>query len=177
MHGDRGASLPKPTGGEVGLSPDWEDAFRAAYDAGAGRGDIDTSDEDMMDAARLATPVGESILWHPSSLQDIHDVPARTLLLFDFYRMGMVARLHPWSWWRAKGKRTMCHQYTTDWQAKPLLPARCGVDEGTALERYDIGHCSRCEGLDRGEVERPTGTVAGVKVGGHPRIGAGQGAR
>ena len=41
-----------------------------------------------MDAARLASPVGDGILWHPTSLQDIYDVPSRTLLLFDFYRLG-----------------------------------------------------------------------------------------
>jgi hypothetical protein len=171
----RGVLLPKPAGGEVGVSPEWEETLRAAYEAGAGRGDLDVTDDDLLDAARLATPVGEGILWHPATLDDIYAVPSRTLLLFDFYRLGIAARLNPWTWWRVAGKREMCHQYSSDWRARPLPPARCGYEPGGKLERYDIGHCSRCENLDRGQVEQPTGTVAGVKVG--ATRGHGQGSR
>jgi hypothetical protein len=124
----------------------------------------------MMDAARLASPVGEGILWHPASLQDIYDVPARALLLFDFFRLGTAARQNPWTWWRVKDKRTITHQYTSDWLMKPQSPARCGFEPAADddLERYDIGHCPRCERLDHGEAEQPMGEVAGVKVGPTP---------
>lgn len=133
-----------------------------------------------MDAARLAAPVGDGILWHPTSLQDIYDVPSRTLLLFDFYRLGAASRLQPWTWWKAEGKRVLCHQYMSDWMARPQPPARCGYepDEGTKLERYDIGKCARCERMDRGEnPDQGTGTVAGVKVGGNQSQRRGQGNR
>jgi hypothetical protein len=124
----------------------------------------------MMDAARLASPVGDGILWHPTSLQDVYDVPSRTLLLFDMYRLGAAVRQNPWSWWRVKDKRAIAHQYTSDWTMQPQLPARCGYEpgEGAQLERYDIGHCSRCERLDHGDAEQPMGEVAGVKVGPSP---------
>ena len=125
----------------------------------------------MVDAARLATPMGDgSILWHPATLQDIYDIPSRTLLLFDFYRVGTIARQQPWSWWRPRDKRVIAHQYMTDWQGHPVPPARCGFEpeEGEKLERYEIGKCARCERMDRGEApEQATGTVAGVRVGGN----------
>lgn len=139
---------------------------------------MDTDDDDMVDAARLATPVGDGILWHPSSLADIDAVPSRTLLLFDLFRHGSVSRQHPWSWWRAEGKRTVCHQYATDWLARPEPPARCGFAPEGPLERYDVGRCSNCERMDRGESEQEaTGTVAGVRVGGRAPVGGGQGGR
>ena len=162
----RGGCLPKSEGGEVGLSSEWEKALQAAYEVGAGRQMLDTGDEDLMDAARLATPVGEGILWHPASISDINDTPSRTLLLFDFFRLGQASRSHPWSWWRVKGKRGIAHQYTSNWLSKPQPPARCGFKPKSDLERYDVGKCSKCERLDKGEPEEEaTGTVAGVKVG------------
>lgn len=167
MSGRAGGRLPKPSKGDVGLPPEWEDVLRTAYEVGAGRATLDADDDDFVDASRLATPIGDGILWQPSSLDDINDVPSRTLLIFDFIRLGHAARLDPWSWWRIAGKRATAHQYTTDWQARPQLPARCGYDPGEAkLERYALGPCSRCEKLDRGEPEpEATGTVAGVRVG------------
>jgi hypothetical protein len=130
----------------------------------------------MVDAARLAQPVGDDILWHPARLDDVLDVPSRTLLLFDFFRLGSQTRQSPWSWWRVEGTRAICHQYQIDWQATPEPPARCGFVPEGRLERYDVGHCSRCEQLDRGEPQQATGTVAGVKVGALPE-GRGQGRR
>jgi hypothetical protein len=129
-----------------------------------------------MDAARLASPVGDGILWHPARLQDIWDVPSRTLILFDFYRAGAVTRQQPWSWWRPKGKRVIAHQYMTDFLLRPQPPARCGFEpeEGAELERYDIGKCAKCDRMDRGEApEQATGTVAGVKVAARERGGPG----
>ena len=42
-----------------------------------------------MDAALLAsTDASGGLFWRPSSLQDIYDVPARTLRLFMAYRAG-----------------------------------------------------------------------------------------
>jgi len=122
----------------------------------------------MEDAVRLAMPVGEGILWSPSSLDDIHSIPARTLLLFDFYQLGVNTRRMPWTWWRLEGKRTTAHQYGIDWQSIPQPPARCGYapPEGVKLESSEIAKCAKCQKLDRGETTEATGTVAGVKVGG-----------
>jgi hypothetical protein len=129
----------------------------------------------MLDAARLASPVGEGILWHPSSLEDIYAVPARTLWLFDYYRLGAASAAEPWTWWRLKAKRTTAHQYQMDWKMKPGGRARCGYDpDGAALERSDAAHCKKCAKLDKGEPEEPTGTVAGVRVGASQREGRGQ---
>jgi hypothetical protein len=64
--------------------------------AGAGLGGttIDPEDEDMVDAALLAMPDGSGgILWRPSSLQDIYDLPDRVLRLFMQYRAGQSAAL------------------------------------------------------------------------------------
>ena len=119
----------------------------------------------MLDAARLAQPVGEGILWHPSSLDDIYAIPARTLILFDYYQLGMASRLQPWSWWRLKGKRATTHQYQVDWQFQPQRPARCGYKTKDELEQSETTKCSRCEKLDAGETTEATGTVAGVRVG------------
>jgi len=115
---------------------------------------------------RLATPVGEGgILWHPASLDDIYAIPARTLILFDYFQLGMAARVQPWSWWRLEGKRATTHQYRTDWQSEPMRPARCGYKTDAALERSETTKCARCDKLDHGETTEATGTVAGVKVG------------
>lgn len=166
MSRGRGVCLPKPASGEVELPLQWEDALRTAYDIGAGRDTIDARDDDMLDAARLATPTGEGgILWHPSSLDDIYDVPSRTLILFDFMRLGAVARQQPWTWWRVAKTRSTAHQYMTDWMTRPQIPARCGFEPKGDLERHELAKCAKCEKLDQGEPEpEATGTVAGVRV-------------
>ena len=52
-------------------------------------GDLDHEDEDMVDAALLATADSSGgILWCPSTLQDIYDIPSRTLRLFFAFRAG-----------------------------------------------------------------------------------------
>lgn len=132
---------------------------------GAGRGTISEDDEDLQDAARLATPLGDGILWHPSTLADIYATPNKVLVLFDLYRFGMGSRMHPWTWWRVKDKRVQTHQYTSDWQGMPERPARCGyrASGDTELERFEIGKCSRCEKLDDGQSDEATGT--GVRRG------------
>ena len=117
---------------------------------------------------RLAMPVGEGILWSPSSLDDINSIPARVLVLFDLFQLGANTRRMPWTWWRLEGKRATAHQYGIDWQSIPQPPARCGYSppEGEALESSEVAKCSKCQKLDRGETTEATGTVAGVKVGG-----------
>jgi len=48
----------------------------------------------MVEAALLATTdMSGSILWKPSTLQDIHDTPSRTLRLFLAYRAGQDAAM------------------------------------------------------------------------------------
>lgn len=43
----------------------------------------------MQDAALLAMPDGMGgTLWHPSSLQDVYDMPDRVLRLYLAYRAG-----------------------------------------------------------------------------------------
>ena len=66
-----------------------------AFRAGAGSVDgIDPDDPDMEDAALLATPDGlGGSLWRPSSLQDIYDMPSRTLRLFFAYRAGQASAM------------------------------------------------------------------------------------
>ena len=166
MHDGAGGCHPKSAAAD-GLTPEWEDALRGAYEAGAGRGPLDPDDDDLQDAARLASPVGEGgILWHPATLDDIYAIPARTLLLFDHYRLGMVSRQMPFTWRRTKGKRVTAHQYASDWQGEADRPARCGFDPGEVeLESSDIAKCVKCEKLDKGESVEATGTVAGVRVG------------
>ncbi len=83
---------------EGDLTPEWEETLKGAYDAGAGRGTISEDDEDLQDAARLATPLGDGILWHPSTLADIHATPNKVLILFDLYRFGMGSRMDPGTW-------------------------------------------------------------------------------
>ena len=121
----------------------------------------------MMDAARLASPAGEGILWHPSSLADIYDMPERTLLLFDYYRLGAADRHDPWHWFGIKDKRSIAHQYVSDWRGDPQPPARCGYSapEGATLTRSEVTRCAKCMKLSKGEPDEPTGTVAGVRVG------------
>ena len=64
-------------------------AFRAGSGSVEG---IDPEDEDMVDAALLATPDGMGgTLWRPSSLQDIYDLPDRVLRLYMAYRAGMAS--------------------------------------------------------------------------------------
>lgn len=70
-----------------------------AWRAGAGRlrsdgtvWTVDPEDEDMVDAALLAMPDGMGgTLWHPASLQDVYDLPDRTLRLYMSYRAGMAS--------------------------------------------------------------------------------------
>ena len=66
-------------------------AEKRAYRAGLGSPEgIDPDDEDMVDAALLATPDGTGgTLWKPARLQDIYDLPARTLRLYMAYRSGL----------------------------------------------------------------------------------------
>lgn len=64
-----------------------------AYRAGAGTTTIDDQDEDMVDAALLATPdASGSPLWRPSRLDDIYDLPDRVLRLYLSYRAGQAGR-------------------------------------------------------------------------------------
>lgn len=52
-----------------------------------GHGELDDDDEDMLDAALLA-----SFEWSPSSLGDIDDMPERVLWLYVSYRNGQAAK-------------------------------------------------------------------------------------
>ena len=173
MHHRAGVRGPKLSDAGL-LTPEWESALRGAYEAGAGRGPLAADDDDMQDAARLATPVGEGgILWHPGSLDDIYSIPARCLLLFDYYMLGTMSARQPWTWWRVKDTRTICHQFNTNWEFAPEPPARCGfrVPEDAELERSDVGKCAKCSKLDKGEEVEATGTVAGVRVGAQRHTG------
>ena len=124
-----------------------------------------------MDAARLASPVGEGILWHPATLDDIYSIPSRTLLLFDYYRLGMADRMEPWRWYGIKDKRTIAHHYVSDWRGQPQPPARCGYEppEDVTLTPSEVTRCGKCMKLSKGETDEPTGTVAGVRVGSQGR--------
>jgi hypothetical protein len=53
-----------------------------------GHGDLDDMDEDMLDAALLA-----SFDWSPSSLSDIDEMPERVLWLYVSYRNGQQAKI------------------------------------------------------------------------------------
>jgi len=52
-----------------------------------GHGELDDDDEDMLDAALLA-----SFDWSPSSLSDIDEMPERVLWLYVSYRNGQMAK-------------------------------------------------------------------------------------
>lgn len=52
----------------------------------------------MVDAAILATPdAAGGVLWHPSRLQDVYDLPDRVLRLYLAYRAGQSSRSQPQS--------------------------------------------------------------------------------
>ena len=53
-----------------------------------GHGDLDDDDDDMLDAALLA-----SFEWRPSSLADIAEMPERTLRLYVAYRNGLESKV------------------------------------------------------------------------------------
>lgn len=90
-----------------------------------------------------------STWWRPSRLDDIHATPDRVLTLFRHYRMGQIAREHPFDWWRPAGTREFAHLYPASFEGVPVLPARCNqpVPEGD-MERTGGQHqCPRCHAI------------------------------
>lgn len=108
----------------------------------------------MVDAAMLAYPDGMGgTFWRPARLDDIHDVPFRTLHLFHAYRAGLGARSDPWRWWvTGKGNSRIQHQFRVSFEGYPDAPARCGVPQVDGMTHDEKPtKCSACERLAEGK--------------------------
>lgn len=145
---------------------------RSAWEAGAGLAEP-LDDPDLDDAIRLGMPdEAGGTWWRPSSLDDLHAVPERVLMLMDLFRAGVATARDPWSWWDARADgpydplATRSHLYRATWDGQHEGPARCGFrpPEGAAWARAGDQPAARCKACSGEREPEGSGTIGGIDV-------------
>lgn len=140
---------------------------------GAGLADP-VDDPDLDDAIRLGMPDGEGggTWWRPSSLEDVHGMPARVLLLMDLFRIGTAAGRDPWRWWHTSAPgpydpaATRAHLYRVGWQQPHQSPAKCGYQppDGATWRAAGSQPSAECKACSGEREPQGSGVIGGVDV-------------
>lgn len=110
--------------------------------------------------------------WRPASLDDLHAVPARVLLLMDLFRLGVSSARDPWSWWdaRADGPHdphaTRSHLYRAAWQEPHAVPAKCGYEPpaGAAWSSAGVQPATPCRACSGERDVEGSGVIGGIDI-------------